>query len=470
MRKLQKFFGGKLFPCVLLCILCALLICAAAIRLPRALAPIAIAERLFALAAALFLAASRDTPECKISKFILLVLLPWVGTLLCFLLRRKPCRRAAAGRRAQDGTIGYLAALGDADAEVLYATDAEYFPVGGEMKRKLLSDLSDARKCIFLEYYIVEQGGFFGDVFPILRDKAKEGLDVRLIYDGFGCSLTLPRRFPKEMERAGIRVAIARPLRFPPSDLNRRNHRKIAVIDGEIGYVGGINLADEYTGEKIRFGHWKDSALRVSGTPAMRLARMIAEETGIPLPPLPEPQSGEIPCAAISDCAADTEPRKGAAAIGAMISRAERFAYCNTPYLAPDAVLLAELKRAAAAGTDVRIMIPHIPDKKTTFLLSRAFARELIRAGVQVREYTAGFLHAKSIVTDGRYSFVSSYNLDYRSLYLQAECGLAVDDEPLARALTEDFLACWEAGTPVGRAKKKKKILLVFVRPFAPLM
>ncbi len=444
MRKLRKFFGGKLFPCVLLCILFALLICAAAIRLPRALAPIAIAERLFALAAALFLAASRDTPECKISKFILLVLLPWVGTLLCFLLRRKPVRRAAAGRRAQDGTIGYLASLGDADAEVLYA--------------------------IFLEYYIVEQGGFFGDVFPILRDKAKAGLDVRLIYDGFGCSLTLPWRFPKEMERAGIRVAIARPLRFPPSDLNRRNHRKIAVIDGEIGYVGGINLADEYTGEKIRFGHWKDSALRVSGTPAMRLARMIAEETGIPLPPLPEPQNGEIPCAAISDCAADTEPRKGAAAIGAMISRAERFAYCNTPYLAPDAVLLAELKRAAAAGTDVRIMIPHIPDKKTTFLLSRAFARELIRAGVQVREYTAGFLHAKSIVTDGRYSFVSSYNLDYRSLYLQAECGLAVDDEPLARALTEDFLACWEAGTPVGRAKLIEKILLVFVRPFAPLM
>ncbi|MDE5897514.1 MAG: cardiolipin synthase, partial [Clostridia bacterium] len=316
---------------------------------------------------------------------------------------------------------------------------------------------------------IVEQGSFFGAVLSVLREKAAAGLDVRLAYDDFGCALTLPRNFSEELRRAGIRVTVLRPVKFPLRSLNRRNHRKIAVIDGEIGYVGGINLADEYTGEKIRFGNWKDTALRVTGEPAQKLAGLFAEDAGISPPDFPPAKRGTLPCVPVSDTAHGENLRAGPCAHALLLARAERYAYYYTPYLAPDSALLHAFRCAAAAGVDVRILIPHIPDKKATFLLTRRFARELERAGVQVREYTAGFLHAKSAVTE-EYAFVSSYNLDYRSLYLQAECGIAVKDGELVRKLTEDFLSTWEAGTPVKRARLPERVLTAIVSPFLPLV
>ncbi len=467
MRKLRNFFGGRLFPCALLAVLCAAVLCVAAIWLPRALAPIAVAERLFSLAVALALAVSRDTPDCKISKLILPVLLPWVGAFLCILWRRRTPPPRTAPLRAQTGLLSRIAAI--SRRPVLYAGEAEYFPLGSEMSARLIQDLSEAKKFIWLEYYIVARGNFFGRLLPILREKAKAGLDVRLAYDGFGCSLTLPRAFPNEMKRAGVKTTVIRPVRFPLHDLNRRNHRKIAAIDGVIAYTGGINLSDEYTGEKIRFGHWKDTAIRVTGEPARALAELFADDVQIPMPEVPC-EKGGVPCAIVSDGAKDTERRAGESAIGLLLSSAERYAYCNTPYLAPSEALLTELKRAADCGTDVRVLIPHIPDKRTTFLLTRRYARELLRAGVRIREYRAGFLHAKSVVTDGTHAFVSSYNLDYRSLYLQAECGVAVQDEEIAERLKQDFLTAWEESVPVPPAKFFERVCGAILRLFAPLM
>lgn len=452
MRKLRNFFGGRLFPCALLTLLVALAIAAAAIYLPRALAPIALAERLFALVTALTVVNATEPHECKLPKLVLAIMLPWTGSFLCLLSRRKK-----------------LPPPSPKPSVTLYAAETEYFPVGRDMYEKLLPDLENARKFIWLEYYIVAHGAFFDAVLGILERKAAAGLDVRLLYDDFGCSLLLPRGFEKEMKRRGVKAKATRKVRFPSRALNRRNHRKIAVVDGEIAYTGGVNLADEYVGETIRFGHWKDTALRVTGQPAAEFAKLFAEDAGIPYPDCTTEQ-GNIPCKIFADGAEDSYARAGVAAYCDLIYRTKQKIYINTPYLAPDGATVSALKTAAAEGKDVRIMIPHIPDKRTTFLITKSFARELAYAGVKIREYTAGFLHAKSAVADGKISFVSSYNLDFRSLYLQAECGLTVDDETLAEALEQDFLVAWRTGTELKKANFFERKLCAVLRLFAPLV
>lgn len=453
MKKIRYFLGGRLFPCAALCVFTAAAIIALALWLPCALAPIALAERLFSFGAALFTVCSSDEPECKLPKVVLIVLLPWTGAILALVWRRKKPFAENPPR-----------------AEICYADSLDYFPVGRDMYERLLDDVSAARKFIWLEYYIVAHGAFFYAVEELLERKAKEGLDVRLLYDDFGCSLTLPGRFEKDLAKRGIKTRAIRKVRFPSRAANRRNHRKIAVIDGEIAYTGGMNLADEYIGEKIRFGHWKDTAVRVTGAPALQFARLVALDAKTELPGLPEPRAGKIPCAVIADKAADTVYRAGVSALCTLVHSAEEYAYLNTPYLAPDKAATEALISLARAGKDVRIMIPYIPDKRTTFLITKSYARELMRAGVRIRQYTAGFLHAKSLVSDGLRCFVSTYNLDFRSFHLQAECGLYAEDEETAACMKRDFLSAWEAGTPLNKAGFFERALGSVLRLFAPLV
>ena len=472
MRKLRHFFGGKLFLCALLALPWALFVCFLAIRLPYALAPAAALERIFSLTVALCTASGNDLAESKISKLLLILLLPWTGAVLCIVWRRKPAPRPEPeAKQTGESTIDRLARIGalSGGTRPARAESAEYFPVGKEMYEALLRDLAAAKRFIRLEYYIVAQGVFFSSVRKILEEKAAAGLDVRLCYDDFGSSLTFPRKLQRELMRAGIEVRASRPLKLPLREMNRRNHRKIAAIDGSIAYVGGVNLADEYIGELVRFGHWKDTALRVTGEAALELAALQAREYGFPLPEI-SPPAGELPCAVIADDAADGRARAGCYALCTLLADAKKHAYLFTPYLAPDAALEGALCAAAAAGTDVRVMIPHVPDKRTTFLLTRHNARRLEKAGVRVREYAAGFLHAKSLVADGELSFVSSYNLDFRSLHLQAECGVVLQDGNTAKKLEEDFLSSWETGVPVRKEKFFERIARTLLALFAPLM
>ena len=186
----------------------------------------------------------------------------------------------------------------------------------------------------------------------------------------------------------------------------------------------------------------------------------------------PFPVRGEngILCEVVADSAERTAVRTGAHLIPALISSGRERIYLTTPYLAPDTAILHALRGAALAGKDVRVMIPHIPDKRLPFFLSRSYARDLKRAGVQVREYTAGFLHAKNIVADGEIILVSSYNLDFRSLYQQAECGALVRDMGTAKYVERDFLSCWEQGTDVPAATFPVRFFSAILRLFAPLM
>jgi len=351
-----------------------------------------------------------------------------------------------------------------------YATSAEYFVTGEAFLDRYLRDLGSATRSIYLEYYLLDRGEFLERVLSVLKKKASEGVDVRLIADDFGCSLTLSRRFFKELGRSGIKAFSFEKIGlFPSVKLNRRDHRKIAIIDSEILYLGGFNLADEYIGKKIRFGHWKDAAIRLTGEPARRFLtafdrRWRAEFPKEPVPIPEESKGGDLFCVPF----VSSPSGEGGAfrkLLFQILSTTQRRVYLTTPYLVPDGDLIGILKRVAEVA-DVRILIPHIPDKKSVFALSRSYARELQKSGVRIREYAAGFLHAKNIVSDGEIAAVSSCNLDFRSLYAQYESGVILSDPDLAKKIESDFLSDWEQSVPV----KAKKFDFTPLRLFAPLM
>ncbi len=452
---------------MLLCALLLLLSFAGALCLafwlPRALAPAAVLERLVSLAAALCTFFRGIPEQSKTERMLLLLLLPWPGALLCFLAGGDPAPRGAPSPAPFGGVAGAVSSLASRGCAFpgCRAETAEYFPTGSEMAKRLLEDLAEAKSEIVLDYYLLARGNFLGAVLKILGQKAESGVDVRLFYDDFG-SATLPKRFARELAAKGIGAAAFHPVRaFPPGRLNRRDHRKIAVIDRRVAYTGGVNLADEYIGERIRFGNWKDSAVRLTGEPAVRLRALCL---GGDVPPSAAEEG--IPCVVFGDGAAGSA-RTGEQIFTRIVFSAERSLFLCTPYLAPREGLLSALKAAAAAGTDVRIMIPHIPDKRTVFLLTRSYARELEGAGVKVFEYAGGFLHAKSLAADGRYAAVGSYNLDARSFRFQAECAVFLEDERLTGELVRDFLSMWETGVPVPKASRGERLLGRFLRLFA---
>ncbi len=482
MRKIKLFFCGRLFPFALLSALLLIAGIFLCVRLPRLLAPAAAAERIFALTAAVVLFCDPSPAEYKLSKLFLVLLLPWTGAIacFCFLFRENKFRGGMTGIKRRKREFGGTMSESSPDKisplsglQECRAGRVEYFPVGRAMYERFLGDLKRAKESIWLEFYIVAEGSFLGDVMEILTERAEAGVDVRLLFDGFGSALTLSPSFPAEAERRGIKVCIFRPLKFPTRAAGRRDHRKIAVIDGKIGYTGGINLADEYIGEVIRFGHWKDMALRVTGGAASALSALFArswnaEERDRPVRAA-EGTGGKIPCAVISDDTAETSLRAGQQTFLRLFGLARKRLYVTTPYLAPDLPLCKALGCAALAGVDVRVMIPHIPDKKFPFLLTRSYAAELQASGVGVREYTDGFLHGKTVVSDD-ISFVSSYNLDFRSLYLQAECGVAVKQRALADRIADDFLSAWESGTPLPVRGKAAEFFCRLLRLAAPLL
>jgi cardiolipin synthase len=276
-------------------------------------------------------------------------------------------------------------------------------------------------------------------------------VDVRVIYDGVGCAATLPMHYPQKLREAGIRCQPFQPFRPLLSiHQNNRDHRKLCVIDGWVGYCSGLNLADEYVGELERFGDWKDNAIRLEGNAAWSLAvffltmwathreedmdypafrprrpRLMPQTPGFVVPYADTPMDGETVCADL---------------LLQMITKAKRYCYLTTPYLVIDETLTAALCTAARSGVDVRIMTPHIPDKKVVFAVTRSNYPPLLEAGCRVFEYSPGFLHSKVVVADDLYASVGSCNLDYRSLYLQFENGVWLCGDPAVAGVKDDFL------------------------------
>lgn len=335
-------------------------------------------------------------------------------------------------------------------------TQTKYYRSGEEMFPDMLKELEKAEHFIFLEYFIIEGGYMFDTMVEILARKAAEGVDVRVIYDDIGCINTLPPKYNKKLESMGIKCAVFNPFRPILSVvMNNRDHRKIFVVDGKVGFTGGINLADEYINEKSRFGYWKDTGVCLEGEAVWNLTAMFLtawsyvnhsrEDYKEYMPQIYQTESPETDgyVQPYGDSPLDHET-VGENIYLNMINDAENYVYIFTPYLIIDNEMLVSLCNAAKRGVDVRIVTPGIPDKKLIFLLTQSHYEPLLRAGVKIYQYTPGFIHAKSFLCDDKVGTVGSINLDYRSLYLHFECGVFMYRTKALEQLKKDCLDTFE--------------------------
>ena len=315
----------------------------------------------------------------------------------------------------------------DSNAEVYDHTDSQFFANGEEMWQQMLEDLKRAEKFIFLEYYIVEEGLMWDSILEILEEKAAQGVEVKMLYDDIGCMVTLPGDYTVYLRSKGIdahkfnkvipRMTVA---------YNNRDHRKILVIDGQISYTGGINLADEYINHIERFGHWKDSGIRIDGPATQAFTRLFLMNWYINRGEISDfdqyhlenqTRFGSGLCIPYGSGPKPIYKTKvGKIVYQNLINQAEDFVYITTPYLIIDYDLTEDIKNAAMRGVDVRIVTPHIPDKKLIQLVTRGAYPDLLSAGVRIFEYTPGFIHSKQMIVDDRFAAVGTINLDYRSL------------------------------------------------------
>ena len=343
----------------------------------------------------------------------------------------------------------------DSNAEVYDQTDSQFFASGEEMWQQMLKDLKRAEKFIFLEYYIVEEGLMWDSMLEILEEKAAQGVEVKMLYDDIGCMVTLPGDYTVYLRSKGIdahkfnkvipRMTVA---------YNNRDHRKILVIDGQISYTGGINLADEYINHIERFGHWKDSGIRIDGPATQAFTRLFLMNWYINRGEISDfdqyhlenqTRSGSGLCISYGRGPKPIYQMKvGKIVYQNLINQAEDFVYITTPYLIIDYDLTEDIKNAAMRGVDVRIVTPHIPDKKLIQLVTRGAYPDLLSAGVRIFEYTPGFIHSKQMIVDDRFAAVGTINLDYRSLVHHYENAVLLYKTESIADIRKDFEEIFE--------------------------
>lgn len=409
------------------------------------------------------------------------------------LLRYRQAVSAVASRTADVAKASPEAALQSAylersaGAPVFTKTETKYFKLGDELFPAMLEELRKAKRFIFLEYFIVEPGVMWDAILDILADKAAAGLDVRLIYDDMGCIMTLPRNYDKQMEKLGIRCCTFH--RFQPvltGTFNNRDHRKICVIDSEVAFTGGVNLADEYINRRERFGHWLDCGIMLRGEAVYSFTLMflsmwdyIRHEEDPPSRFLPrfgafESVRDDGFVQPYSDAPSDDEAVGETAYIN-MLSRAKRYVYICTPYLVIDNELMNALTSAAKCGIDVRMITPGVPDKWYVHMVTRSYYAPLLRAGVRVYEYIPGFIHSKTMVCDDECGICGTINMDYRSLYLHHECAVWMCGSSAIADMRDSFVntlgKCVEITPELYRNRSwVMKLGQSLLRVFAPLM
>ena len=424
-----------------------------------------------------------ESPSYKIAWMLIVFVLPVFGLLLYFLWGRANQRRF---RRQQ--VFGMPKELWDPDdvsEQILSEFSAMYpervriarylhhhgFPIYREEHSNFYSlgeycfdalcdDLENAKRFIFLEFFIVSEGFLWDRVSAILRKKAEEGVEIRFLIDDFGGMLL--SRFERNRLRAvGLQVKSFNPIVRHVSNLylNYRNHQKIISIDGLVAYTGGVNLADEYVNLNRKYGHWKDTAVRVTGDGVWSLTLsflvmwdidaknperdylswcMTGKESTKGDPPASLHTGGYIQ--PFTDGPSNNPHNPAKAVCQQMIESSNRYVWITTPYLILEEDMLDSLGRSAESGVDVRIITPSVPDKWYVHLVTRSHYGRLLRSGVRIFEYTPGFMHAKMIVSDDEHALVGTVNFDFRSFYLQYENAVWFCHSPIVSAVHEDFV------------------------------
>lgn len=359
-------------------------------------------------------------------------------------------RKISAESNKEIGLFRYLYEKGK--YPVYNDASVRYFPSGEDKYRELVHQLETAREFIFLEYFIIDRGEMWDTVLEILKRKVREGVEVRLIYDGT-CTLSLlPKNYPQKIRKFGIKCKVFSPMKpFLTTHQNNRDHRKIVVIDGHTAFTGGINLADEYINRKERFGHWKDTAIMVKGEAVKSFTLMFLQMWNISVAGKENynkyikhdfvydsgmRNGGYI--APYGDSPFDDEP-VGEKVYLDILNTADDYVHIMTPYLILDEEVENALIYASQRGVDVSLILPHVPDKKYAYFLARTYYAELIAQGVKIYEYTPGFVHAKVFVSDDEKAVVGTINLDFRSLFLHFECAAYMWRNPVVRDIEADF-------------------------------
>jgi len=333
-------------------------------------------------------------------------------------------------------------------------TEVKYFPMGQDKLDELLIQLEQAKQFIFLEYFIIEEGLMWGKVLEILARKAKEGVEVRLLYDGSCEFTTLPHDYPKRIRQLGIQCKMFAPLTpFVSTMYNYRDHRKILVIDGHTAFTGGINMADEYINVKKKHGHWKDTAIMLKGEAAKNFTLMFLHMWNVdtrgeefdkylncniedPLRVIDGVRKGFV--LPYGDYPLDND-KVGERIYMDILNQATEYVHIMSPYLILDEEMEAALQFAAERGIDVKIILPGIPDKKGPYALAKMHYKALLTSGVKIYEYTPGFVHAKVFVSDDVKGVVGTINLDYRSFYHHFECAAYMYDVDCIPDIEKDF-------------------------------
>ena len=439
---------------------------------------VAAAFNFVTLIAAVIIVNKNGNPMVKMAWIVPILVFPLFGGILYFLsggkAPKKKLRRAletsrqglapfSVGNASPDDIVTeqMRCRVGDADVAgqchylerqgfPLYRnTDARYYADCKAGWNRMLEDLRGAERFIFLEYFIIREGIMWNAVLDILTEKAAAGVDVRLLYDDFGCITCLPRDYVKQMEARGIRCTAFNRYRPVYSVvMNHRDHRKIFVVDGYIGYTGGANMSDEYIGEWVRFGDWKDNFVRLEGEGAWGLTReflqmwqrmdgQLYHEYDY-YRPLHHPLEQGF-CQTVVDGPDDNPNNAAEDLFLQMIGRARREVYITTPYLAIDEPMLKALCLAAESGVDVRLIMPGIPDHKFAYLVAESYFDQLMAHDVKIYTFTPGLVHGKTVLTDRETAFVGSVNMDYRSFQLHFECGEVFYGTPAIETLLEDM-------------------------------
>ncbi|MGT2660055.1 cardiolipin synthase [Streptococcus urinalis] len=363
-------------------------------------------------------------------------------------------------------------------------TKATYFPSGEPFFESLKEELLKAKKYIFLEFFIIAEGQMWGEILSILEKKVNEGVEVRVLYDGMLELSTLSPDYTQRLEKIGIKAKSFSPISpFISTYYNYRDHRKIVVIDGEVAFTGGINLADEYINQLERFGHWKDAGLMLKGQAVDSFLILflqmwsITESEFIVKPYLSNHENNisddgyVIP---YGDSPLDTD-KVGENVYIDILNHAKDYVYIMSPYLILDGEMEHAIRFAAERGVDVRIIMPNIPDKKIAFALAKTYYKSLMRSGVKIYRYLPGFIHSKVFVSDHSKAVVGTINLDYRSLYHHFECATYLYRSDVIASIDNDFSATFKDSQLITKEMVKnrpitQKIIGLLVKTIAPLL
>lgn len=508
MKKIFKFLNSRFFISALVIVLEFIQLLVLFVLLNKYSTLVFVLGKIFYIGVFLYIINKYESPEFKLPWIIIVMLFSVVGAFVFILLssnesNKKVIEKFRTNKKnikeklKQDDSLDNLKeenVEAYLQANYIYKTTGLpcykntkvfYYKIGEEFHDALLESLKNAKQFIFMEYFIIEKGKMWDSIYEILKEKSDAGVKVYVTYDDFGCMSTLDHKYYEKLNKDGINCIPTNKFKPVLSRIhNNRDHRKITVVDGIIGFTGGVNLADEYINEKVKFGHWKDTAIKLEGEAVNNLTALFLENWNTQAKEIIDinefmnikhkkidEDSIVIPYGDGPELFYEENIAKNIYLN--MINSAKEYVYITTPYLICDYEILNTLCISAKKGIDVRIIVPHIPDKKTVFWMTQSNYETLTNSGVKIYEYTPGFIHAKQFICDDKFATCGTVNLDYRSLAHHFECGSWMYKAKCIADMKKDFLETLKVSEEIKDARNRlaswKKLLVEVMKVFFPL-